>query len=74
MSNWTAYSSQTAYHKCLLISTCDKNLMKLKTQTTKVVKTSNATDFRSMRGQIYQEAQIQVTSYEISSISYADSE
>ena len=46
--------------------------MKLKTQTKKVVKTSNVTDFRSMIDQIYQEAQIQVTSYENSSISYAD--
>ena len=32
MKSGTAYSSKTAYHKCLLISTCDKNFMKFETQ------------------------------------------
>ena len=31
MKSWTAYLRETAYHKCLLISTCDNKLMKLKT-------------------------------------------
>ena len=40
---------KTAYHKCLLISTCDQNLMELKTQTTYDVGTSNVTNYDGLK-------------------------
>jgi hypothetical protein len=32
MKSETAYFEETAYHKCLFISTCDQNCLELKTQ------------------------------------------
>ena len=33
MNSESAYFEETAYHKCLFISTCDPNLFKLETQS-----------------------------------------
>ena len=46
---------KTAYHKCLFISTCDQNLVKLRTQTKYDVETSKVTNNDGNKAQNHSE-------------------
>ena len=59
---------QTAYQKCLLISTSDQNLVKLSKQTTYDVGTSNVTNIEGMEAQDHTELKMLAISNAISSI------
>ena len=67
----TAYQvlilGQTAYQKCLLISTSDQNFVKLKTQATYDVRTSNVTNYEGLETQDHTEFKILAISKAISS-------
>lgn len=63
---------QTANHKCLFISTCDQNLVKLKTHATYDVGTSNVTNYDMLKLRITQKLRMKAISNEISLISYAE--
>ena len=61
MKTRTAYLvlilDKTAYHKCLFLSTCDQNLVKLRTQTKYDVETSKVTNNDGSKAQNHSKAQ-----------------
>ena len=58
---------QTAYQKCLLISTSDQNFVKLSIQVTYDVRTLNVTNYDGMEAQEHTELRILAISNGVSS-------